>query len=570
MSDVSSDTVLSTGTTTARTLASRGADNLNVKDYGAVLNGTTSDYGPFNHAYQAAADNGTIVIPGGNFYTGGVFPNTTGKTVNWHLLSTLDYSTSTPGTNPVGSLGDGDLLAGYWAGRYNMAKTITTNTAGGFAVLELSLTNNTSNFAGEVCSNLSVQGQSTTAAGAGTWNVVSNIYSGATSRGAAGDIGIFSQIYRSGATATWLYSGANNDLTGLPPNAAGAMIGMELDNICNGPEATAVAYAPILRRRSFINLDVQTSPVSSWQATTSYALGAVVADNTNTYTAICTGAGTSGGTIPTFPTSNGIFTISGATWASGLVTFTTSAAYQTGMTAGQTFFVQITGCTPSGYNISSINEAPIYATVVNSTTFTVPLAANPGLITVFGSAQIAAIVDGSVVWSFGTTIACEIGTGIYFGTNSGSSAVLGTGISSNVTYYNAAIDLSFSAFESRHGSKPAAIRLGSGQIIDFTGNQFLTGQNLHTLQYVSASASLQYQVTGTSVFTITDGGNTDTLESYSVADTKVVGAQISGYGTPSGNSKISSFPGASATLAQCSEMIAQIITDLKAHGLLGV
>jgi hypothetical protein len=54
-----------------------------------------------------------------------------------------------------------------------------------------------------------------------------------------------------------------------------------------------------------------------------------------------------------------------------------------------------------------------------------------------------------------------------------------------------------------------------------------------------------------------------------VAATKVLGAQITGWGTPTGPSRIASFPGASATLVQCSSAIAQIIADLKTHGMLG-
>jgi hypothetical protein len=56
---------------------------------------------------------------------------------------------------------------------------------------------------------------------------------------------------------------------------------------------------------------------------------------------------------------------------------------------------------------------------------------------------------------------------------------------------------------------------------------------------------------------------------YYVGATQVVGAQITGYGTPTGNSRTASFNGASATLAQTSAQLAQLIVDLKTHGLLG-
>lgn len=47
-----------------------------------------------------------------------------------------------------------------------------------------------------------------------------------------------------------------------------------------------------------------------------------------------------------------------------------------------------------------------------------------------------------------------------------------------------------------------------------------------------------------------------------------VGGQSTGYGTPTGPVKVANFPGASATLVQCSNMIAQLVTELKTRGIL--
>lgn len=46
-------------------------------------------------------------------------------------------------------------------------------------------------------------------------------------------------------------------------------------------------------------------------------------------------------------------------------------------------------------------------------------------------------------------------------------------------------------------------------------------------------------------------------------------AQVAGFGTPTGAGVIVNFPGATATLAQCSQAIAQLIADLKAKGIYG-
>lgn len=46
-------------------------------------------------------------------------------------------------------------------------------------------------------------------------------------------------------------------------------------------------------------------------------------------------------------------------------------------------------------------------------------------------------------------------------------------------------------------------------------------------------------------------------------------SQIQGYGTPTGNSIVANFPGATATLAQTSASVAQLITELKKFGFFG-
>lgn len=45
--------------------------------------------------------------------------------------------------------------------------------------------------------------------------------------------------------------------------------------------------------------------------------------------------------------------------------------------------------------------------------------------------------------------------------------------------------------------------------------------------------------------------------------------KVTGFGTPTGTGVIANFPGATATLAQCSQAIAQLITDLKNLGVYG-
>jgi hypothetical protein len=79
---------------------------------------------------------------------------------------------------------------------------------------------------------------------------------------------------------------------------------------------------------------------------------------------------------------------------------------------------------------------------------------------------------------------------------------------------------------------------------------------------------------GSSIMTLDQSGDLGlagfvSSTAYKIGSTQVVGSRITAYGTPTGSSKLANFPGASATLAQCSAQIAQIITDLKTHGLFG-
>jgi hypothetical protein len=73
----------------------------------------------------------------------------------------------------------------------------------------------------------------------------------------------------------------------------------------------------------------------------------------------------------------GSVAISTITWNTGVVTVTTAAPH--GIQTGDTIPMVVAGCTPAGYN------GTFAGTYVNGTTFTYPLAINPGLISVKGT-----------------------------------------------------------------------------------------------------------------------------------------------------------------------------------------
>jgi hypothetical protein len=56
---------------------------------------------------------------------------------------------------------------------------------------------------------------------------------------------------------------------------------------------------------------------------------------------------------------------------------------------------------------------------------------------------------------------------------------------------------------------------------------------------------------------------------YRVAGTKVIGARITGWGSPTGTQSRTTFSSATVTLPELAQRVGQLINDLKTHGLIG-
>jgi len=93
---------------------------------------------------------------------------------------------------------------------------------------------------------------------------------------------------------------------------------------------------------------------------------------------------------PILATAKAITTM---TWAGSVVTVTTTAAH--GWNIGDIIPVVISGVTPAGYNSATINPTTGYvlATITSTTQFTYPLVANPGSVTVQGTALLGDEVE---------------------------------------------------------------------------------------------------------------------------------------------------------------------------------
>ena len=94
-------------------------------------------------------------------------------------------------------------------------------------------------------------------------------------------------------------------------------------------------------------------------------------------------------------------TITSITWSGGTATVTTAAAH--GIPSGATIQATIAGATPTGYN------GNFAATYASATTFTYPLASNPGSETVPGTWQPTSAVEltqmNTTYWAQGTNVA---------------------------------------------------------------------------------------------------------------------------------------------------------------------
>lgn len=121
---------------------------------------------------------------------------------------------------------------------------------------------------------------------------------------------------------------------------------------------------------------------------------------------------------------------------------------------------------------------------------------------------------------------------------------------------------SFCGFDtSKATCTTAAYMMAQGQGIIFDGPTTLANSLVYD------GVGLSYKVSGVVKTRLLATGGI-AVDTAGVAQ-PVLGPRIGGYGTPTGSVKVASFPGATASLLQCSQMIAQIVTDLKTHGLLG-
>jgi hypothetical protein len=148
------------------------------------------------------------------------------------------------------------------------------------------------------------------------WAINAQQYMQGTGHTDAQHVGIASSVFRqSGSGINFLYFGQLHDQTGI---GASIDVAVEYDIRANGPEPLITSYDPRSGGRTYLELNSAANYPAAWQASHAYAVDAPVQPSpSNGFTYLCTVAGTSGASPPTWPTTAGTVTDGTVTWKYG-------------------------------------------------------------------------------------------------------------------------------------------------------------------------------------------------------------------------------------------------------------
>lgn len=240
-------TLTATGANTVRSLANRFADLPNVKDFGAVLNGTTLDTTAFQAARNATTSDGIIFVPPGGFNVGTITAPANDYRLWW--LSGNKVGTGTGVVNYAGA--DGDTTLTMRLGRFAVDKqNLTTDS---FAAQEIN-----TNFAFVASGAAGVRSGLRVGAQVGNNNNLNSVYYwGVNSVVSSTDTNFNAQHVGVAGTTTKNASGAKMwagffqslDTTGLPAATSGGMTGCEIDLSVNDLDSSPSSSRTVLSLR---------------------------------------------------------------------------------------------------------------------------------------------------------------------------------------------------------------------------------------------------------------------------------------------------------------------------------
>lgn len=233
---------------------------------------------------------------------------------------------------------------------------------------------------------------------------------------------------------------------------------------------------------------------------------------------------------------------SAPTWMSGNVYVSSTAGYVSQANVGG-LIVTVNNWEPS--------VTPAYGTDVSAT---------------------AAIANGATSYTLQGGAWSGVGTGYQVNFSDGTTGA--------ATFVNGSATVNFTPAIANVSGVTASVNAVTGQMMDLLNNGVI---NLSSVvgDVILAGARTNYGISlwnrDTSIRTVQllskagSGGaiNFPAGGGVQVSGTQVVGAQITGYGTPTGGSHQASFAAGSITLPNLAAAVAQLIIDLKTHGVIG-
>ncbi len=255
---------------------------------GLILDGSAAQMARLQAIYDAAPAGGTIYIAGGKWPAnalGWALPiekKVSGKRVLWDFLGPVDAGLGmAPGTNPVRSVGDGDMTESFAGGILTFARTLQTGKDESNPGIQIDMENRNSNFVpafygfGPDIAALQINASSfagSTGQMNGMWI---NLNSGGNNAYVSQDQGMNVVVHKSGQNSTWQISGMTYDETGLPPNAF-ASIAQELDIDANGPDDPDSLYNGHKGNRVFAYYSARPYNFPAYEPGKTYPVGAKV------------------------------------------------------------------------------------------------------------------------------------------------------------------------------------------------------------------------------------------------------------------------------------------------------
>lgn len=212
---------------------------VNVKQFGAAMDGTTDDNSAFNSARIAAGNNGTVFVPAGGF---NITVAPTGGSTS-PILWKLSGNAAGTGTSPIIGLGT-DTIETTLTGAKFFSRTNTVADAAPVVRIDNTMTN-TGGTGAYVVPTLQVNtATSNVSSNDYAWGVVSTLHSQST--GASQNVAIAGFAYKdANGSAVWGTNIIAADTTGNNSLTSGALIGNEQGLSANGTDTGGGALGSI-------------------------------------------------------------------------------------------------------------------------------------------------------------------------------------------------------------------------------------------------------------------------------------------------------------------------------------